>query len=461
MAASTLTEYLNSQQELEKEAALALPYSFSRCTYSLGYIRQAVYLCITCASRRGICSSCSIACHTDHEQLELFPKRRFRCDCPTTALAPPCSLHKQQEAPNEENAYGQNFDCKFCRCGRPYDAKSERETMIQCLACEVRLCKFKPDCYPQTFQDWLHESCLNLRTRPPSRFPSPELPEEVNFVAEMEQDDASRSDISSSGLPPPLITAEDYDSLVCRSCVSQIPILQAWAGTPGVAMVVREGPNSSWEIIGALKDDNPIEEDRPEAEGNVPSARVDHSDSEHAHIPTQSLSEDTRPSHPQADTLQGKKRSLHIPSPSADGPSIKRSRTSELPSDSPHKACLAPTRHSFAQAIFAQNGARTLGEGDIFLSGNWRRRWCRCDSCLSGLQKHPYLLEEEETYEPPEDPDSREPQSSVNVDRANNSTVELSLEELGLRALDRIPRDRALDGIRAFNTMRYAVTTLF
>jgi hypothetical protein len=42
------------------------------------------------------------------------------------------------------------------------------------------------------------------------------------------------------------------------------------------------------------------------------------------------------------------------------------------------------------------------------------------------------------------------------VGPANNSTAELSLEELGLRALDRIPRDRALDGIRAFNTMRYA-----
>jgi hypothetical protein len=41
------------------------------------------------------------------------------------------------------------------------------------------------------------------------------------------------------------------------------------------------------------------------------------------------------------------------------------------------------------------------------------------------------------------------------VGRMNNGTPELSLEELGLRALDRLPRDRALDGIRAFNTMRY------
>ena len=31
----------------------------------------------------------------------------------------------------------------------------------------------------------------------------------------------------------------------------------------------------------------------------------------------------------------------------------------------------------------------------------------------------------------------------------------ISLEELGLRALERIPRDRAIDGIHAFNEMRY------
>lgn len=49
----------------------------------------------------------------------------------------------------------------------------------------------------------------------------------------------------------------------------------------------------------------------------------------------------------------------------------------------------------------------------------------------------PYLLEEEETYEPPDDPDSG-----------------VSLEELGMRALQALPRDRAIDGIRAFNEMK-------
>lgn len=66
-----------------------------------------------------------------------FPKRNFRCDCPTAAITHACTLHTQNEPPNAANQYGQNFQAKFCRCGRPYDAKTERETMIQCLSCEV------------------------------------------------------------------------------------------------------------------------------------------------------------------------------------------------------------------------------------------------------------------------------------------------------------------------------------
>jgi E3 ubiquitin-protein ligase UBR7 len=137
---STLTEILASQENLIREASLALPHDFRNCTYRLGPLRQAVYLCLTCSQRRGICSACSIACHTDHEQVELFPKRNFRCDCPTVSLSHPCTLHRTPQEENESNHYGQNFSAMFCRCGRPYDANTERETMMQCLACEVRSC---------------------------------------------------------------------------------------------------------------------------------------------------------------------------------------------------------------------------------------------------------------------------------------------------------------------------------
>jgi E3 ubiquitin-protein ligase UBR7 len=276
-------------------------------------------------------------------------------------------------------------------------------------------------------------------------------------AAEVEQDD-SRSEASSSGLPLPLITAEDYDAMVCRSCVSKIPVLQAWAGTPGISMVVRDDPVSSWNVIGALQEDDPVVDDPiaercQEVETDIPTPNVEIPDSERTHTPTQSPSGDGSSSSSNTEALQTKKRTLPT-QPSISGPSAKRPRTFG-PSNPSQKLCQAPAPNLSAQVIFAQDGTRTLGEGDIFLSGDWRERWCLCDLCLPRLQEHQYLLKEDDTYEPPEDPDSGKPPSVVGVRRADNDFVGLSLEELGLRALERIPRDRALDGIRAFNSMRY------
>jgi E3 ubiquitin-protein ligase UBR7 len=247
---------------------------------------------------------------------------------------------------------------------------------------------------------------------------------EENDAARVDQDGDSRSDASSSGLPPPMITAEDYDALICRKCVSQIPILQAWAGTPGVTMVVRDGPESSWKIIGVLQDDDLVVDVGPESEEKISAcSEASDPDHAHAHATTQFLSEDASPSQTDPDTVQGKKRCLANSSPSSDGPSAKRSRTSGTSVDVSQSSCLAPAVHPFAQAVFAQSGVQMLGVGDIFLSGDWRKRWCSCDSCLSELRKHSYLLEEEETYEPPEDPDSRKCQSRMVAERMNNSTV--------------------------------------
>ena len=81
----------------------------------------------------------------DHEQLELFPKRGFRCDCQTTLVPVKCTLATPpvplnlKESPNTDNEYGQNFYERFCRCGRDYNPETETETMVQCVACEVSL----------------------------------------------------------------------------------------------------------------------------------------------------------------------------------------------------------------------------------------------------------------------------------------------------------------------------------
>jgi len=382
---SSLNDLIASQDELLREAALALPHEFSRCTFTMGPIRQAVYLCMTCASPRGICSSCSIACHTDHEQVELFPKRNFRCDCPTAAVPHACTLHKNIEQENVTNQYGQNFRALFCRCSKPYDPETEPETMIQCLACE----------------DWFHESCLNLREQPPPRAASPDPPD-----TSVTHDDG-RSDASSSGLPPPLISADDYDVFVCYACVGKIGTLRRYAGTEGAIMVVRDGEQGSWRRLEG------------ESLGTSPES------------PDNSLVD---VDDPQPSTI---KRPRSRSSSQDNGREPKRPRTSAS------STCLAPAVNPIAAAILDSQSCNikaspsSQGAGDVFLTKGWRERWCRCDHCLPSLQAHPYLLDEEDTYEPPEDPDSG-----------------LSLEELGMRALQHLPRDRAIDGIRAFNDMR-------
>jgi E3 ubiquitin-protein ligase UBR7 len=61
--AAPLDSLVDEQAALVREASLALPGQFTQCTYDLGQLKQAVYLCLTCDEPRGICSACSIACH--------------------------------------------------------------------------------------------------------------------------------------------------------------------------------------------------------------------------------------------------------------------------------------------------------------------------------------------------------------------------------------------------------------
>ncbi|CAJ0767411.1 6481_t:CDS:1, partial [Entrophospora sp. SA101] len=65
----TISEFIEQQNYLEREAREVLPWSFDQCTYSKGYIRQPVYACKTCKPANeklengGICYSCSMSCH--------------------------------------------------------------------------------------------------------------------------------------------------------------------------------------------------------------------------------------------------------------------------------------------------------------------------------------------------------------------------------------------------------------
>ncbi|EEB07261.1 zinc finger protein Mlo2 [Schizosaccharomyces japonicus yFS275] len=145
----TVERYLKEQRELERQARLAMPYNFDKCTYDMGYIKQPLYACLTCkqnGTQNAVCYSCSICCHSTHELVELFDKRNFTCDCGTERMGQGavCTLRKASSTAAPDNQYNHNFEGHFCTCDKFYDPTKEEGTMYQCLICE----------------DWFHEECI-------------------------------------------------------------------------------------------------------------------------------------------------------------------------------------------------------------------------------------------------------------------------------------------------------------
>ena len=99
--------------------------------------------------RVGVCYGCYLECHLGHDLVvELFNRRKFRCDCPSlSSTIGECHLWKGESvAPqsNVLNKYNHNFDDVFCWCKRGYSADSNA-ILIHCLLCE----------------DWFHPECIH------------------------------------------------------------------------------------------------------------------------------------------------------------------------------------------------------------------------------------------------------------------------------------------------------------
>ncbi|TVU00183.1 hypothetical protein EJB05_42165, partial [Eragrostis curvula] len=152
-ASFTIGEYIEGIEAEELEADLVLGGDDGKeCTYAGGYLtRQAVFSCLTCvpAGNAGVCIACSLNCHDGHEIVELWTKRKFRCDCGNSKFGGHlCKLCPEKDSENPANSYNHNFKGSYCTCGRPYpdpEAKEQIE-MIQCCICE----------------DWFHEDHIGL-----------------------------------------------------------------------------------------------------------------------------------------------------------------------------------------------------------------------------------------------------------------------------------------------------------
>lgn len=251
MTETTAVEYLDKQTSLEKTAQELMPYDPNTCTYTYGPIRQTLFACLTCKAANkdtpnGICYSCSIQCHADHDLVELFTKRDFCCDCGTTRIpqngccrlryapkgpdGPENFIRREsvlKEIPAEDipcytNEYNANFEGKFCSCKRVYDPNNESGNMVQC--------NFGDACG----EDWYHEECIlglepglvNRKKTFTRKFEDgvnvldmlPEAEEDAENTAEITKEYADDDG------PEPLVGFPDFEAFegfICWKCVQK------------------------------------------------------------------------------------------------------------------------------------------------------------------------------------------------------------------------------------------------
>ncbi|KAL8280969.1 hypothetical protein RQP46_006648 [Phenoliferia psychrophenolica] len=377
----TANDILQAQAALEEEAREAIPYSQSSgCTYDQGYVKQPVFACQTCLNFAGVCASCSIACHGEHELVELFMRRDFRCDCGTSRMGAGscCNLTKRADAAPNDNRYDKSFKGSFCICGKPYDPHTETDSMYQCITCE----------------DWLHHACVF----------------------------GSHADTNDS----PLGT-DDFDMLVCAACVKSDPrvrrIMDRWAGVEGSGVMMVDKDD---KVIGRT----PQEEEEAEEETEAgATATVDETTEREGGEKRKADTTTDEPAMKKAKLLEfeatsSSSSSAAAPSSSSASSALAAS-TAATDASSSEDACIAPPVVPDGESVLMRlekEGARM----NVFLEEGWIE-------CINSFISFPYFLEEEEVLEPEDDPD------------AQKSTM-----ELGLEALEKMPRGASLDAMHGY-----------
>ncbi|KAI5363780.1 putative E3 ubiquitin-protein ligase UBR7 [Septoria linicola] len=432
----TAQQYIASQLALEEDAREALPYQFDTCTKPLGPLRQSVYACLTCTpppasphqqfTPAGVCYSCSISCHGEHNLVELFTKRDFVCDCGTTRFGnsgTPCSLRPNAQtgqkgrvtgdSPRQANKYNQNFEGKFCGCGEEYDPEVEKGTMFQCLGLghvDDGGCG----------EDWWHPECLMglPRVKPEERTESKaEIDRALETVKEETEDGTEQPTTTVSEqlqpaveelpLPPGFPAEDNFDHLICYKCVSANPWIKQYAGTTGFLFGV--AANGSTPVVNGQPTEitegkkRKAEEDVETSQESVKKQKSD--DSLSANAPIDGAAETTTSKETSDNTIQPK----HTTLPAATSTPIS-----------------------------------------LFVKEDFRDQFCRCAECFPRLAKHPQLLEEEDAYEPPVSESDHNENASVGGRSVNSGSL-LDRGEAALSSMDRV---RAIEGVMAYNHVR-------
>ncbi|KAI0973919.1 hypothetical protein F4678DRAFT_391450 [Xylaria arbuscula] len=439
----TAADFIRDQMQLEADAREALPFSIKDCTKPLGPLRQNVYACLTCHpppanldepfDTAGICYSCSVQCHGEHELVELFHKRNFTCDCGTTRFAPtqPCTLrinpatntrgdvHSEQPDPN--NKYNQNFRNRFCSCSEDYCAKEQKGTMFQCLGLgthETGGCGedwYHPGCLVGQGSRWYEKLSKQTVPRPASSTTLAPISEDPAQETGNGQQPSSTETVDyDEDVPSPdgFPGEEDFAALLCYKCVEAYPWIKRYAGAPGFLP--------------------PVFLQKPDAEAGVPSD-----------LRKRKLEEES------STTAVGgpNKRIKSDPDTEAEGNSSYAALSENVKEEDTKDATILNVPECKLMSLpLAPSGVFS-----IFAKEDFRDHICHCPACFPNLKSHPQLLEQEEDYEP-----------SLSEGSDNGSTHGSgSLYERGESALKNVDRVRAIEGVMAYNNLKEKLKPFF
>lgn len=413
----TAVDFINEQLELEADAREVLPYKFDTCTKPIGSLRQNAFACLTCNpapasaaqvyTPAGLCYSCSISCHGDHNLVELFSRRNFTCDCGTKRMeSSTCTLRSDENtgergARNEEpattNFYNQNFQNRFCGCGEEYDAHLQKGTMFQCMGLgtvETGGCGedwWHPECLMGLPRDW-HSQAVNAET----------AGDKVDCGEEREHEEDHPA---PSGFPK----EDEFEHMICYKCVESNPWIKQYASSTGFL-----GPVFKKNID--LSEAGLSEKATADSFSEKPSLKRKASDEDNLERPASPI-----------------KRTKAEDNGPASGEAVQITSNSPQPVHKHDHLLPAPT-----------------GTFSLFLKEDFREHFCHCPKCYRNLVPHPQLLEEEETYEPPlsESDESEQPGSGARSQGTG------SLLERGEAALSGVDRVRAIEGVMVYNQLK-------
>ncbi|KAF9972043.1 hypothetical protein BGZ73_004901 [Actinomortierella ambigua] len=334
----TVVDYLAEQERLEK------------CTHSLGYIRQTLYSCLTCnpnpGEEAGFCYACSISCHGDHQLVELFTKRSFRCDCGTTKFKiTVCTLDPKPKG-------------TLNSCDKQYDPMKEESTMLQCVICE----------------DWFHDECIGV---------NPHTDDFDDFICRT----CTRS--------------HSFLRKYAQDPLFIIALSAADGSSPQSASVIFNKKGGQEEVQIDVESNGAEKETKKSVTSSEDKSASDEQSASTGASRKHGLEEGNSNKEDEETRDQVKR-----PKTESDSTST----TSAPPSDSTtsvEQASLAPKQKEPC-LLDDLKDAYPDREMSLFATEGWRDKLCRCKACMhvySSAAKVPFILGEDPVYEDEDDDD--------------------------------------------------------